>query len=113
MPGRLVAVDGNLIVVRLAGRERWYRNHEPARLRSAAERAGGEIVVQEGLSLLTVRREGGGYVFSIANADETWRDCVAEEHDPGPLSAEEMAERILDRGGGYLRPAGATRRRSG
>jgi hypothetical protein len=105
VPGRLVAVDGNLIVVRMAGRERRYRNHEPERLRSAAERAGGEVILQAGLALLTVPHEGGGYVFSIADADEPWRACLVEEDDPGPLTTAEIARRILDRGGGYFRPA--------
>ena len=106
VPGRLVAVEGNLVVVRVGQREARYRNHTPARLRAAAERAGGEVLVQQGLSLIWVPREGGASVFSIARAELPWRDCLEEEDAPAPLTTQEVAERVLERGGGYFRPAG-------
>ena len=106
VPGRLVAVDATLVIVRLGGRERRFRNHEPQRLRAAAEEAGGAVGVQEGLSLLSVRQEDRWPMFSIADAGVPWRACLREEEDPGPVTSDEMARRILDRGGGYWRPGG-------
>jgi hypothetical protein len=106
VPGRLVAVDGTLVVVRLGGRERRFRNHEPQTLRAAAEEAGGAVGVQEGLSLLSVRRADRWAMFSIADAGVPWRACLREEVEPGPITSLEIARRILDRGGGYWRPDG-------
>jgi hypothetical protein len=104
LPARLIAVEGNLVVVRVGSYERRYRNHEPDRLRAAAERAGGEVLVQAGLSLLWIPHEGGDSLFCIADADLPWRECLVEDDAPGPLSTKEVVERLLERGGGVFRP---------
>jgi hypothetical protein len=104
-PARLVAIEGNLLVVRVGSKERRYRNHEPERLGEAAERFGPEVMVQESLHLLLLPSDTGDLCFCIARAHEPWRECVAERPS-GPLDAESAVDLLERFGGFYARSAG-------
>jgi hypothetical protein len=91
--GHLVAVEGNAITADFDGEYERYRNHDPQRLLEIIG-IGGTVIVCSRYSLL---KSGGGYCFSIVDAEDPWRPC-----DCKPLTSatpEALAERLETHGG--------------
>lgn len=97
--GRLVEVDGTLITLRFADRDKHYRNHDPERLLQIAP-LGSMVRISEEWSLGRGRH---GHCFSIAPPNQAWLECDFRSSSSASLEA--LLERIESHGG-FLVPTG-------
>jgi hypothetical protein len=95
--GVLDEVQERVITVRFSDRIARYRNHQVEALLDVAEH-GSSVLVSARYGTLSVPSDHGSlWCFCIADADEPWRACsVAPE---GPVSYEDLVDRLEDRGG--------------
>lgn len=100
--GRLRNIEGNELVIEFEGGERRFRNHEAQRLAAVAERLGERVVYRARLGLLRFSQPAGarigGFLFCVAVAEATWRECVSEA-PRGPATVEQIAHATLNHGG--------------
>lgn len=69
--GVLAAVEGNVITIDFGDEIKEYRNHDPDRLLQIIK-IGGRVAVCEEWVVLRAR----GYLFSSADIDRPWSECV-------------------------------------
>jgi hypothetical protein len=95
--GVLDGVSGQVITVRFLDRVVRYRNHQAVAVLDVAQ-AGAKVHVSERYGLLGIPLENRDVgLFCIVDADEPWRPCSVAP--AGPVSFEDLADRVNDRGG--------------
>lgn len=95
--GRLVAVDDDVITVAYLDGIGRYRNHLAGKLLDVAA-PGTKVAVCQRYRILRVDAEHRtDMCFCLADADDPWRPC--SEAPRGPISFEDIADRLRDRGG--------------
>jgi len=95
--GVLERVRGRVITVRFPDRVTRYRNHRAEAVLDVAH-PGSLVTVSERYGLLGIPLENGDVRwFCIVNADKLWRPCSVAP--TGPVSFEDLAARVKDRGG--------------
>ena len=93
----LEGVQGQVITVRFSDRIARYRNHQVEALLDVAER-GSSVLVSARYGTLSVPSDHGSlWCFCIADADEPWRACSVAPM--GPVSCQDLIDRLEDRGG--------------
>jgi hypothetical protein len=93
----LEAVQGRVITVRFSDRMARYRNHDPEALLDIAGH-GSSVLVSERYGTLSAPTGRGTFgCFCIADADEPWRACSVAPM--GPVSHQDLVDRLEDRGG--------------
>jgi hypothetical protein len=95
--GVLEEVQEQVITVRVSDRIARYRNHQVEALLDVAEH-GSSVLVSARYGTLSVPSDHGSlWCFCIADADEPWRACSVAP--VGPVSYEDLVDRLEDRGG--------------
>jgi hypothetical protein len=95
--GELEAFEERLITIRFRAGIARYQNHQAEAVLNVAQ-LGAKVEVSERYGLLGIPLENGHIrLFCIAEANSPWRPCsVAHE---GPVSFEDLANRLNERGG--------------
>jgi hypothetical protein len=75
VPGRIVDISGDLVVVSTAEGIRRYRNHDPGRLELLARKYGAGVAIQGHWSILTV---AGYYISITADSGRPLAPCMLE-----------------------------------
>jgi hypothetical protein len=95
--GVLEGVQEQVITVRFSDRVARYRNHQVEALLDVAEQ-GSPVLVSTRYGTLGVPTDPGSLrVFCVADADEPWRACSVAP--VGPVSCEDLVDRLENRGG--------------
>ena len=95
--GRLVGVDDDVITVAYLDGVGRYRNHQAGNLLNVAG-PGTKVAVSEHYRILRVDVEQRtSKCFCIADTEDPWTPC--SEAPRGPISFEDVADRVRDRGG--------------
>jgi hypothetical protein len=95
--GVLEEVREQVVTVRFSDRFARYRNHEVEALLDVAP-PGTSVLVSVRYGTLGVPSDHGSlWCFCIADAAEPWRECSVAPH--GPVSIDDLVERMEDRGG--------------
>jgi len=95
--GVLEEVQGQVITVRFSDRIFRYRSHQVEAVLDVAE-PGSSVSVSARYGILGVPSGHGSLrCFCIADADEPWRACSVAP--VGPVSYEDLVDRLEDRGG--------------